>query len=80
MTQLMYVSPEFKRLAAIQGDLKFQAPRRFMLEHVSKTQTAYAFRNVPSLLICGLLIIIVIYIYSVQTRKSYSFSWIIPWF
>ena len=31
-------------MAAIQGDLIFQAPRRFLLEQASKTQTAFAFR------------------------------------
>jgi len=37
------VTPEFKRLAAVQGDLFFQAPRRFLLQAASKTQKTFAF-------------------------------------
>jgi acetylcholinesterase len=37
------ITPEFKRIAAIQGDLIFQAPRRFFLEAMSKTQKTFAF-------------------------------------
>ncbi|KAF9001315.1 Alpha/Beta hydrolase protein [Cyathus striatus] len=37
--------PQFKRIAAVQGDLFFQAPRRYFLEYASKTQPAYAFRT-----------------------------------
>ena len=37
------LSPEFKRLAAFQGDLVQQAPRRFLLETVSKTQDAWSY-------------------------------------
>ncbi|KAF8154970.1 carotenoid ester lipase precursor [Crassisporium funariophilum] len=37
------LTPEFKRLAAIQGDLVFQAPRRFFLGTASKTQPTFAF-------------------------------------
>jgi len=37
------VTPEFKRLAAIQGDIVFQAPRRFLLENMSGTQPAFVF-------------------------------------
>jgi carboxylesterase type B len=37
------LTPEFKRLAAIQGDLVFQAPRRFFLTTASKTQKTFAF-------------------------------------
>jgi hypothetical protein len=36
--------PEFKRLAAIQGDIVYQAPRRFLLENIPETQPAFAFR------------------------------------
>ena len=38
-------------MAALQGDLVFQAPRRFLLEHVSKTQTAFAFRTFSTILV-----------------------------
>ena len=37
-------SPQFKRLAAIQGDIMFQASRRFLLENLPETQPAFAFR------------------------------------
>ncbi|KAF7792591.1 hypothetical protein EIP86_003685 [Pleurotus ostreatoroseus] len=37
------LTPQFKRLAALQGDLVFQAPRRFLLEHRSDKQKAFAF-------------------------------------
>ncbi|KDR73257.1 hypothetical protein GALMADRAFT_727490 [Galerina marginata CBS 339.88] len=37
------VTPQFKRLAAIQGDLEFQAPRRSFLQTASKTQKTFAF-------------------------------------
>lgn len=36
-------SPQFKRLAAFQGDLVFQAPRRFFMQAMSRTQKTYAF-------------------------------------
>ncbi|KAM5540835.1 hypothetical protein V8D89_005479 [Ganoderma adspersum] len=39
------VTPEFKRLAAIQGDLVFQAPRRFFLQNVADKQPAWSFIN-----------------------------------
>jgi len=37
------ITPEFKRLAAFQGDIVFQAPRRFFLRTASKTQDAWTF-------------------------------------
>ncbi|TDL14968.1 carotenoid ester lipase precursor [Rickenella mellea] len=37
------VTPQFKRLAAFQGDIVFQAPRRFFMQIASKTQNAWAF-------------------------------------
>ncbi|KAJ6495955.1 carotenoid ester lipase precursor [Mycena vulgaris] len=36
------LTPEYKRLAAFQGDLFFTGPRRFFLEHVSATQDAWS--------------------------------------
>lgn len=36
-------SPQYKRLAAVQGDLFFQAPRRFFMQAMSRTQKTYAF-------------------------------------
>ncbi|KAF8578463.1 carotenoid ester lipase precursor [Ramaria rubella] len=37
------LSPQFKRIAAFQGDVVFQAPRRFFLQTASKTQDTWAF-------------------------------------
>ena len=38
-------TPEFKRLAAIQGDIVFTAPRRLLLDKVSAKQHAFVFRE-----------------------------------
>jgi len=40
---LNVLTPENKRLAAFQGDWMWQAPRRFTLETVSKTQDAWSY-------------------------------------
>ncbi|KAI0059490.1 carotenoid ester lipase precursor [Artomyces pyxidatus] len=37
------LTPQYKRIAAIQGDLVFQAPRRFLLQQRSSRQKAYSF-------------------------------------
>ncbi|KAF4622620.1 hypothetical protein D9613_009025 [Agrocybe pediades] len=37
------LTPQFKRLASLQGDLTFQAPRRFLLQNRSGKQTVFAF-------------------------------------
>lgn len=37
--------PQFKRLASIQGDLVFQAPRRYFLNYTSATQDTWAYLN-----------------------------------
>jgi carboxylesterase type B len=37
------VTPQFKRLAAIQGDLVFQAPRRFFLQEIADKQDTWAY-------------------------------------
>ncbi|KAH9476605.1 Lipase 4 [Psilocybe cubensis] len=37
------ITPEYKRLASVSGDLFFQAPRRFFLQAASKTQPTFAF-------------------------------------
>ncbi|KAJ7290173.1 Alpha/Beta hydrolase protein [Mycena rebaudengoi] len=39
------LTPEFKRLAAFQGDLKFLGPRRSFLQHVSARQDAWSWLN-----------------------------------
>src|ERR1700733_9229223 len=36
-------NPEFKRLAAIEGDLCFQAPRRFFLQNTASRQNTWSF-------------------------------------
>ena len=39
------LTPQFKRLAALQGDLAFQGPRRFFLAQVSGKQNTWSFRG-----------------------------------
>ncbi|KAF7373909.1 Carboxylic ester hydrolase [Mycena sanguinolenta] len=36
------LTPEFKRVAAFEGDIFFQGPRRLFLEHASKTQNTWS--------------------------------------
>ncbi|CAA7266232.1 unnamed protein product [Cyclocybe aegerita] len=38
------LTPQFKRFAAIQGDIAFQAPRRFFSKFAARTQPAWEFR------------------------------------
>ena len=40
---LTIVSPQFKRMAAFQGDVVFQAPTRFFLQTLSGRQNAWSF-------------------------------------
>lgn len=37
------ITPQFKRIASILGDMMFQAPRRFFLQHTSQKQNTWAF-------------------------------------
>lgn len=37
------ITPQFKRLAALQGDVVFQAPRRFFLKNRADKQNAWSF-------------------------------------
>lgn len=39
------LTPQFKRIAATQGDAGFQAPRRFFLNHTSGKQDIWVFRK-----------------------------------
>ncbi|KAG8987297.1 hypothetical protein FRB90_003488 [Tulasnella sp. 427] len=39
------LTPQFKRIASFQGDLVFQAPRRFMLNSLSGRQSAWSYLN-----------------------------------
>jgi acetylcholinesterase len=50
-------TPEFKRIASILGDLVFQAPRRFFLDHSSEKQNTWSFlsKRFKSLPILGSL-------------------------
>ncbi|TBU50159.1 carotenoid ester lipase precursor [Dichomitus squalens] len=43
--------PQYKRLAAIQGDLVFQAPRRFFVEHTFDKQPTWSFLSKRTLTI-----------------------------
>jgi acetylcholinesterase len=38
------ITPQFKRIAAINGDLVFQAPRRFFLDQRSGKQNTWTYR------------------------------------
>lgn len=49
------ITPQFKRIAAIQGDLVFQAPRRFFLQQRSDKQKTWAFRKKLFLLLLSYL-------------------------
>ena len=42
------LTPQFKRIASIQGDLMLQGPRRFFLEHLAHKQNAWSFGITPS--------------------------------
>ena len=47
------VTPEFKRLAAIQGDLVFQAPRRLFLQNTVDKQPVWSYsEHQPFALAC----------------------------
>ena len=41
-------SPQFKRIAAFTGDWQFESPRRLVLETMSQTQDAWAYRTCVS--------------------------------
>ena len=41
------LTPQFKRIASIQGDITFQGPRRFFLEHLAHEQNAWSFGTTP---------------------------------
>ena len=43
-------TPEYKRIAAMQGDWIFQVPRRQLLDRYSWTRTTYSYRKRASLL------------------------------
>ncbi|KAI9434682.1 Alpha/Beta hydrolase protein [Lactarius indigo] len=49
------LTPQFKRIASILGDITFQAPRRFFLNNLSKKQKAWSFlsKRLKSLPILG---------------------------
>jgi hypothetical protein len=37
------ITPQYKRIAAFQGDVVFQAPRRWFLEHLSGKQKLWSY-------------------------------------
>lgn len=39
------LTPQYKRISALTGDIIFEAPRRFFLDYLSSTQPAWAFRT-----------------------------------
>ena len=45
------ITPQYKRLAALQGDLVFQAPRRFFLQQRSGMQPIWTYRTSAHLLV-----------------------------
>ena len=45
--------PQYKRLAATQGDLVFQAPRCFFVEHTYDRQPTWSFRTCFVRSLCG---------------------------
>ncbi|KAJ7723426.1 Alpha/Beta hydrolase protein [Mycena metata] len=47
------LSPQYKRLAAFQGDFIFTAPRRFLLEHASPTQNTWGWCKLHGLISSG---------------------------
>jgi len=65
--------PQFKRLAAFQGDLVFQAPRRHFIKHLSGVQKIWTYRK------CFHLFIYSPYIselkYSEQGVKANALPW-----
>jgi hypothetical protein len=42
ISHILSFSPQFKRIAAFQGDFLFTGARRFLLEHASKTQNTWS--------------------------------------
>ena len=45
------LTPQFKRIASIQGDITFQGPRRFFLEHLAHKQNVWSFCTTHSRLL-----------------------------
>jgi acetylcholinesterase len=43
------ITPQYKRISALLGDIVFQAPRRFYLKHRSSRQPTFAFCPSPPL-------------------------------
>ena len=39
----MWLGPEYKRIAAIQGDIVFHGPRRLLLKYRASKQNSWAF-------------------------------------
>ena len=45
---LNVITPQYKRIAALLGDIVFQSARRFFLENRSSKQNTWSFRQSPS--------------------------------
>ena len=41
------LTPEFKRIASLLGDITFQAPRRFFLQNLSDRQNTWSYSTLP---------------------------------
>ena len=52
------ITPEYKRHAAIVGDMLFQAPRRLFLQHTASTQNTWVYRTSASFSMSGALLTI----------------------
>ena len=46
------IGPQYKRYAAIVGDIMFQAPRRLFLQHTARQQSTWFFRMSAYLFYC----------------------------
>lgn len=42
-------SPQYKRISAFQGDMVWQAPRRYFLQHLNGTAQAWAYSELDQL-------------------------------
>ena len=69
------VTPEFKRLAAVQGDLSFHGPRRFLLQHHTNKQPAWSYCKYSIALIDSHMLLMVFLCSNKEVEES-SRPWI----
>jgi len=43
------ITPQYKRISAFQGDVVFQAQRRYLLQHLSGKQKLWSYREFPTI-------------------------------